>query len=235
MTAPENVRTMLIVGAALASLAFPVPAMAQSGEDPQASVEPIDPDLAPRPSAMATRATGPVRVDGVLDDTTWGVAQVIDQFYQQKPNAGMPASELTEVRILFDDENLYIGAELHDQPGYKPIIPTLQRDPNTRDGDAFGITFDPFLDGKTVFSFLFNPGGAVRDIQTADDGRINNAAWDAAFDMRTRVHDSGWTVEVSIPWSQLRFDAARAEQVWGMNILRRIRGKNEDARSEGVV
>jgi len=194
-----------------------------------AQVTPIDPDLAPRPSASATRASGPVRIDGVLDEDTWSDARVIDEFWQQKPATGAPATELTEVRILYDDQNLYIGAELHDQPGYRPIIPTLQRDPNTRDGDAFGIMFDPFQDGKTVFSFFFNPGGAVRDIQSADDGRINNAAWDAAFDLRTRVHDSGWTLELAIPWSQLRFDPTREEQLWGMNMLRRIRRKNEDA------
>ncbi|MDX1646377.1 MAG: DUF5916 domain-containing protein [Longimicrobiales bacterium] len=190
---------------------------------------PIDLDSAPRPTASATRATGPVQVDGVLDEPTWSEAPVIDDFWQQKPDAGMPVTERTEVRILFDDEHLYVGAELYDQSGYEPIIPTLQRDPNTRDGDAFGIMFDPFLDGSTVFSFFFNPGGAVRDIQSADDGRINNAAWDAAFDLRTRVHDRGWTLELAIPWSQLRFDAARDEQVWGLNLLRRIRRKNEDA------
>lgn len=190
---------------------------------------PIDLDTAPRPIASAARATGPIRVDGLLDDDAWSAAPVIDEFWQQKPDAGMPATERTEVRILFDDEHLYIGAELFDQPGYEPVIPTLQRDPNTRDGDAFGVMFDPFLDGKTVFSFFFNPGGAVRDIQSADDGRINNAAWDAAFDLQTRVHDRGWTLELAIPWSQLRFDASRDEQVWGMNLLRRIRRKNEDA------
>ncbi|MGB1780554.1 MAG: carbohydrate binding family 9 domain-containing protein, partial [Longimicrobiales bacterium] len=194
-----------------------------------AAQTPIDLDTAPRPRAAAARAVGPVTIDGVLDDATWAAAPVIDQFWQQKPDAGMPATERTEVRILFDDEHLYIGAELMEQPGYEPIIPTLQRDPNTRDGDAFGMMFDPFLDGTTVFSFFFNPGGAVRDIQTADDGRINNAAWDAAFDLRTRVHDEGWTLELAIPWSQLRFDASREEQVWGLNLLRRIRRKNEDA------
>lgn len=194
-----------------------------------AQATPLDPDLAPRPSANAARAPGPISVDGVLDEESWSAAPVIDEFWQQKPFTGQPASELTEVRILYDDQNVYIGAELHDQPGYQAIIPTLQRDPNTRDGDAFGIMFDPFLDGKTVFSFFINPGGAVRDIQSADDGRINNAAWDAAFDLRTRVHDTGWTVELAIPWSQLRFDPSQEEQVWGMNMLRRIRRKNEDA------
>jgi hypothetical protein len=210
---------VVVILAALAG--FTLPMAAQEA--------PVDPDLAPRPSASVARATGPVRVDGVLDEATWAAAPVIDEFWQQKPLTGYPASEATEVRVLYDDQNLYVGAEMHEQPGYRAIIPTLQRDPNTRDGDAFGIMFDPFLDGKTVFSFFVNPGGAIRDIQTADDGRINNAAWDAAFDLRTRVHDAGWTVELSIPWSQLRFDPTQGEQVWGMNILRRIRRKNEDA------
>ncbi|MDX1495243.1 MAG: DUF5916 domain-containing protein, partial [Longimicrobiales bacterium] len=196
---------------------------------PGSAQTPIDLDSAPRPSASAARAFGEVRIDGVLDEATWSSAPVITGFLQQKPDAGMPATERTEVRILYDDAFLYIGAELMDQPGYEAIVPTLQRDPNTRDGDAFGVMFDPFLDGSTVFSFFFNPGGAVRDIQSADDGRINNASWDAALDYETRVHDEGWTLELAIPWSQLRFAGADEEQVWGMNLLRRIRRKNEDA------
>jgi hypothetical protein len=138
---------------------FAPPAISQVTPSDSASMGLIDPDLAPRPSASATRATGPVSIDGVLDDATWSAAAVISEFWQQKPFTGAPATERTEVRILYDDQNLYIGAELHDQPGYRPIIPTLKRDPNTRDGDAFGVMFDPFLDGKTVFSFVFNPGG----------------------------------------------------------------------------
>lgn len=197
--------------------------------NPTAAQTPIALDEAPRPTASAARATGPIDIDGVLDDATWSAAPVIDEFWQQKPDAGMPATERTEVRILFDDDYLYVGAELMDQPGYEPIVPTLQRDPNTRDGDAFGLMFDPFIDGSTVFAFFFNPGGAVRDLQSADDGRINNAAWDAAIDAQTRVHGGGWTLELAIPWSQLRFDAAQDEQVWGLNLLRRIRRKNEDA------
>lgn len=224
-------RPYSLIPAALLStvMVCAVPAFGQSQSAGAAQLTPIDADLAPRPGATAVRATGPIRIDGTLDEGTWAAARVIDEFFQQKPDQGMPASERTEVRILFDDENLYVGAELHDQPGYEAIIPTLQRDPNTRDGDAFAITLDPFLDGKTVFSFFFNPGGAVRDLQTADDGRINNSAWDAAFDVEIRVHDAGWTLELAIPWSQLRFDPARDEQVWGMNLLRRIRRKNEDA------
>ena len=115
-----------------------------------------------------------MKIDGVLDEAVYKQAQIATDFVQLNPHNGQPSFEKTEVRILYDDQNLYIGAEMHEQPGYRAIIPTLQRDPNTRDGDAFGIMFDPFLDGKTVFSFFINPGGAIRDIQTADDGRIND-------------------------------------------------------------
>ncbi len=192
---------------------------------------PIDLDDAPRPTAQAARASGPIEIDGMLDEATWSAAPLIDDFWQQKPDDGMPSTERTEVRILFDDAYLYVGAEMFDEGpgGYRAIVPTLQRDPNTRDGDALGIALDPFLDGSTVFAFFINPGGAIRDVQTADDGRINNAAWDAAVDLRTRVHGTGWTLELAIPWSQLRFDASADEQVWGLNLLRRIRRKNEDA------
>ncbi len=200
-----------------------------SNPSPAISQVSVDPDAAPRPSASAVRASGPIRVDGLLDDPSWSSAPVVDDFWQQKPEAGARATERTEVRIVFDDEYLFIGAEMLDGSGTDPIIPTLQRDPNTRDGDAFGIMFDPFRDGKTVFTFFFNPGGAVRDMQTADDGRINNSDWDAALDFRTRTHENGWTLELAIPWSQLRFAATEGEQVWGLNMLRRIRRKNEDA------
>lgn len=215
----------VVTGISVAVMAA-VPAHGQERPGPSA---PIDLDTAPRPTARASRALSPIVIDGVLDDSAWGSAPVIDDFWQQKPDAGRRSTERTEVRILFDDAFLYVGAELHDQPGYEAIVPTLQRDPNTRDGDAFGLALDPFLDGSSIFAFFINPGGALRDLQAADDGRINNSAWDAALEVRTRVHDEGWTVELAIPWSQLRFDASADAQVWGLNLLRRIRRKNEDA------
>jgi len=196
----------------------------QSGEATIADL-----DAAPRPLARASRASGPIVIDGRLDDDAWAGAPLIDRFTQSKPFSGRPASERTEVRILYDDEFLYIGAEMFDSAPEQLVIPTLQRDPNTRDGDAFGFTLDTFHDRKTAYAFFINPGGAVRDIQTLDDGRINNSAWDAAYDLRTRVHEEGWTVEMALPWSTLRFPAGVDRQVWGLNLLRRIRRKNEDA------
>ena len=205
------------------------PLAAQSAAPQTPAVEVADLDAAPRPRALASRATGPISVDGRLDDAAWAEASVIDHFTQSKPLSGAPASERTEVRILFDDEFLYIGAEMFDSDPGALVIPTLQRDPNTRDGDAFGFTLDTFYDRKSAYAFFINPGGAVRDIQTLDDGRINNAAWDAAYDLRTRVHADGWTVEMALPWSTLRFPSGVNRQVWGLNLLRRIRRKNEDS------
>ncbi|MDZ7780227.1 MAG: DUF5916 domain-containing protein [Gemmatimonadota bacterium] len=188
-----------------------------------------DLDAAPRPEATAVRASGAIAIDGVLDDDAWADASVIDRFIQQKPDPGLPATERTEVRILYDDEHLYIGAEMFDSDPSSLVIPTLQRDPNTRDGDAFGFTLDTFHDGQSSFAYFINPGGAVRDVQTDDDGRVSNAAWESAHEVQTRIHERGWTLEMAIPWSTLRFDGGLEEQVWGLNLLRRIRRKNEDA------
>jgi len=222
-----------LLGAVLVLAGAVAPLAAQVGEAQAApgSARGViqDLDAASRPAARAVRASSQIEINGVLDDPAWAAAQVIDEFTQQKPFTGHPASERTEVRIVFDDTNLYIGAEMFDSDPDGLVIATLQRDPNTRDGDAFGFSFDTFKDGKSAVSFFVNPGGAVRDVQTGDDGRINNAAWDAAYDLRTRVHEQGWTMEMAIPWSQLRFDGTKDAQVWGMNLLRRIRRKNEDA------
>lgn len=227
------IRVLSILGSVLLTptilVAVPAAALGQESESQQLSGRAIDPDALPRPTATAARAPSAISIDGVLDDAAWAAAPVIDRFVQQKPDAGALSTERTEVRILYDDDHLYVGAELFDSGDAEPIIPTLQRDPNTRDGDAFGFAFDTFGEGKTVYAFFVNPGGAVRDTQTSDDGRINNAAWNAEYDLRTRVHDRGWTVEIAIPWSALRFDATQVDQVWKMNLLRRIRRKNEDA------
>jgi hypothetical protein len=220
----------------LVFLGLPAAALAQTvaggdtataGATPTAIPLPLD--AAARPTARAARAPGRIDIDGTLDDEAWAAAPIIDDFWQQKPDPGLPATERTEVRILYDDGNLYIGAEMYDAHPEALVIPTLQRDPNTRDGDAFGIALSTFADGTSGFAFFVNPGGAVRDLQSSDDGRINNAAWESAYDLETRIHDRGWTLEMAIPWSSLRFDAEGDEQVWGLNLLRRIRRKNEDA------
>jgi hypothetical protein len=185
-------------------------------------------DDAPRPHADAVRAPGPIQMDGRLDEAAWKAAPVIDRFVQQKPRAGAPATERTELRILYDDQFLYVGVELYYADPSQIVRTGLQRDANTAEGDVFGISFDTFLDRQNVTAFFVNPGGAIRDAQSSEDGRIKNFAWDGAARAKTRTTDHGWAAELAIPWSSLRFDGAREKQVWGMNFMRRIRHNNEE-------
>jgi len=193
------------------------------------SPEAIDVEAAPRPEAVATRATTPIVLDGVLDEPAWDQAPVLGGFIQSRPDRGMPATEETEVRILFDDANLYVGVELRDREPDKLVIPSLEQDFESGNSDIFGITLDTFHDRRNAFMFLVNPKGAVKEAQDFDDSRQENAAWEGIFEVRTRVHEGGWTVEWAIPFTTLRFDPSRDPQDWGMNMMRRIRRKNEES------
>ncbi len=189
----------------------------------------IDVEAAPRPVAVAARATSPIVLDGVLDEAAWANAQVLSNFIQARPDAGMPSTERTEARILYDDKYLYIGVELYDREPNKLVIPSLEQDFESGNSDIFGITFDTFLDRRNAFMFLVNPKGAVKEAQDFDDSREENAAWEGIFEVRTTIHERGWTVEWAIPFSTLRFDPRRESQDWGMNMMRRIRRKNEES------
>ncbi len=193
---------------------------------------PINVEAAPRPLAQATRTQVAIRVDGHLDESAWLEAPVIDHFVQSQPHTGFLASERTEVMILYDDQALYIGARLHESDPARSTLLTLERDfpgASTRDSDIFAITLDTFFDRRNSFIFLVNPRGALRDGQTFDDSRNMDFAWRGAVEVETVQADWGWTLEMAIPWSALRFDPSGDELQFGMNLLRRVRWKNEDS------
>ncbi len=194
-------------------------------------VWPIDLETAPRPVAHAVATTGDIDVNGVLDDVAWADAQPINEFIQSQPNAGFPATEPTTVRVLYDDANLYIGAICYDSDIEHRTVTTLEYGlpPSTRDMDIFAVTLDPFLDRRNSFIWLINPYGAYRDGQTFNDSRQADYAFRAPVTIKTTISDSAWTVEMAIPWKTLRFNPARDGQRWGMNLLRRVRRKNEDS------
>jgi hypothetical protein len=180
----------------------------------------------------ALKASGSIRVDGLLDEAAWQAAQPITDFVQSQPRPGYPATERTAVRILYDDRALYIGAMCYESAPDHLVVLSLEQDfpgGSTRDSDIFGVTLDPFLDRQNSFMFLVNPRGAYRDGQTFNDSRQEDFAWRGLADITTVVTDSGWTVEMAIPWTTLRFDPHKTNQVWGMNLLRRVRRKNEDS------
>ena len=105
-------------------------------------------------------ATVSIQIDGRLDEATWAEAFVIDRFVQQRPSPGAPVSERTEVRILYDDENLYVGAEFYDSNPSGIVRSPLQRDGPTPNGDAFAISLDTFLDGRNASVFYINAGAS---------------------------------------------------------------------------
>ena len=127
----------------------------------------------------------------------------------------MPATFPTEARILYDDENLYVGRGAHDPEPDRLVIPSLEQDFESGNSDIFGITLDTFLDHRNAFMFLVNPKGAVKEAQDFDDSRQENAAWEGIFTVRTRIHDGGWTVEWAIPFTTLRFDPSRTPRTGG--------------------
>ncbi len=189
----------------------------------------IDPETAPRPEGFALRTSSAIVVDGRLDEAAWFAATPITDFIQSKPNTGSPATEKTLVRVLYDAASLYVGAVCYESEPGQITITSLERDFQTLNSDIFGVSLDTFFDRRNAFLFWVNPRGAIRDAQAFDDSRTRDNGWDAIFNVRTTVADSGWTVEMAIPWTTLRFDPTQSEQTWGVNFVRRVRRRNEDS------
>jgi hypothetical protein len=214
----------------LAIVWAPVLAAQESGA-PAAGSAPtggyVDPELAPRPAMRPTRVERPPVIDGRLDEAAWAAAERITDFRQQLPHTGMPATFPTVVRVLYDAEHVYIGAENMDPEPQRAITAGLERDFSSGDSDIFGVAFDTFLDRRNSFLFAINPHGAVRDEQVFNDSRTVVDAWEGIIQVRTRMTDSSWIAEIAIPLRTLRFDGSKPVQDWGANFIRRVRRVNE--------
>lgn len=182
-----------------------------------------------RPVVETTRAVGPIRVDGRLDEPSWSRARPVDAFTQVDPEEGRPVSEPTIARVLYDDEALYIGVRLVDsQP---PTLRLGRRDMDLQDSDWVGVVIDSYHDHRTAFSLDLNPAGVQRDAvksMGAGGQEQDDLSWDAVWEAKATVDESGWTAEYRIPFSQLRFRRA-PEQVWGIQIERVIGRRREYA------
>ena len=176
----------------------------------------------------AVRVTTPIVIDGRLDEAAWELAQPASHFTQWEPNSGMPASDETEVRFLYDDNNLYIGVRCFDRDPGHLTVNELRKDFDPGQDDGIGIVLDTLHDRQTGFLFQTNPAGARRDAQVSQDGEQTNADWDGVWDVKTGVDAKGWIAEIVIPFKTLRFTSA-SKQEWGLNILRRVRRANEDS------
>ncbi len=174
----------------------------------------------------AVRATEPIHLDGSLSEGVWQRTPPATGFIQAEPDEGTPASERTEVRVVYDADHLYIGAYLHDDAPDRLVVNDIKKDFDDTDQDAFAVILDTFRDRRNGYVFITNPGGARADWQVSNEGKEINRSWDAIWSVRTRRVQDGWTVEMAIPFRSLRFTRGGAQE-WGINFSRRIRRKNE--------
>lgn len=225
-----------------------VPSEAPPVQTPQATV---DATIAQdRASALAgerymvtpTRTAQPPRLDGVLDEPEWESAAVIDEFVQQEPSEGEPATERTVVRIMYDAEALYIGMEAYDSEDGGVIATEMRRDSRQLlDEDNFQIILDTFNDSRSGYMFVTSPLGAKLEQQIAEEGEGSystssfnssnsniNIDWDGVWNVATQQTDQGWIAEIEIPMVTMRFPETD-RQIWGLNFMRNIRRKNEQA------
>jgi hypothetical protein len=175
----------------------------------------------------ATRLPAPIAVDGHLDEPLYRTTKSIGGFIQQEPHEGQPATVRTEVWVFFDDRQVYVSARCWQDPSLPLIGHELRRDAQTMfDNDNFAVVFDTFLDRRSGIMFQTNPVGAVNDQLMTDDGAGSNRDWNTVFTVRTSRDREGWSVEMAIPFSSLRFPSGRA-QTWGLNFRRNVQARTE--------
>jgi len=184
-----------------------------------------------RPSVQAVRVPEGVeiRVDGWLNEEVWRQAIPITDFRQQDPIEGAEPSEPTEIRILYDDRALYIGAMLFDSDPAGILAHQLERNAGLGTDDRFMWILDTFRDGRTGYFFEINPAGLMGDGLIGGGGGGGggpNKRWNGIWDVRTRILPNGWSAEIRIPFSTLNFDPSR--DAWGVNFQRTIRRKSEE-------
>ncbi|MEE8349188.1 MAG: DUF5916 domain-containing protein [Acidobacteriota bacterium] len=212
-----NIRELKLICAAVL-LIHPL-AWAQTTTDTE---KPLDREV------VARHTDDTILLDGILDESAWQDALPVTGFIQREPYQGEPATEKTEVRLLYDDEALYIGVWAWDREPESLIINSLKQDFPHRDDDGFSFYIDSFNDDRNALGFYINPAGAKREMQSVDEGKFQIFEWEDVWDVKTQITDQGWFAEIRIPFKSMRFSKERV-QTWGINFQRRIRRKNEQS------
>jgi hypothetical protein len=178
-------------------------------------------------SAVATVITARINLDGLLDEAVWRGSPKIGELIQRIPNSGARPSERTEVTILYDKDNLYIGVMCYDSEPDKVLAAQMTRDASMNTDDRVEILLDTFHDRTNAFYFATNPNGAFVDGLIFANGETNND-WDTIWNVRARRHREGWSAEFAIPFKSLNFPPEAT--VWGFNIARHMQRKLEEVR-----
>ena len=211
----------------------------------------VGPSLAwaqsPRPEVQAFRLgeTDTIILDGTPDEAVWQQASPATNFLQRDPDNGQPATERTEVRVIFDKDRIILGVTCFDSEPTRLLGNQMQRDQPFSADDRFMWSIDPFLDGRSGYFFEINPSGAMGDgLITGNTGGGGfggqmNKSWDGIWIARVRRSSMGWTAEIEIPFRTLNFDPDTAS--WGANFQRTVKRKNEESlwtgwlRNEGLT
>jgi hypothetical protein len=226
--------TLVAVVSALVLTAWPTHRVAAQQYDGDGQGGPSEPPV----TLQAYRPSDPLQIDldGRLEEAIWQAAVPITDFTQQEPVEGAEPSERTEIRVVFDQDNLYIGAIIYDDP--QGILAfQRERDAGLGTDDRFMWILDTFLDGRTGYFFEINAAGLMGDgVITGGGGGGGggrgfggggtNKAWDGIWEARTFIRPDGWSAEIQIPFRTLNFNPEQSE--WGINFQRTIRRKNEE-------
>ncbi|MDP3719544.1 MAG: DUF5916 domain-containing protein [Acidobacteriota bacterium] len=179
-----------------------------------------------RITLRATRLEAPLALDGALDEAVYREVTAIDHFVQQEPDEGRAGTEKTLVWLFFDDDHFYVSVRSFDSAPERLVANELRRDNfNIYNNDNISISIDPLYTRRSGVFFQTNALSAQRD-QEIQDERSNNNDWNTIWRTRSRILPDGWSMEFAVPYSSLRFRAA-GPQVWGFNLRRVIRWKNE--------
>jgi len=179
------------------------------------------------PSVQAVQVEQEPVLDGVLDEPVWQEASPVGQFRQRNPQEGNPATEQTEVRIIYTETAIFFGVTCYDSQPDRIIATQRARDADLEFDDSFTILLDTFHSHRNAFWFEMNPLGARFDSWITDEGGRTSPEWDERWEVVVAIGEEGWVAEVRIPFSVLRTPAAE-EQVWGIDFRRNIKRKNEE-------
>ena len=190
------------------------------------------------PVMTAARLAGELRIDGHLDEPPWARAAVASGFRQREPREGQPATQPTEVRVLYDARSLYLGVLARDSDPQRVVAHIRQRDkllaPTGFDesyefagDDAVAILLDPFRDRRNAVVFATNANGAEFEALITDESGAFNVDWRAVWTVRAQRVPAGWSAEIAIPFRSLRYPSSSPDG-WGINVWRMMRRDNEE-------
>ncbi len=179
----------------------------------------------PLRSVNAMRITGAPKIDGELSEDCWQQAETAHDFIQRDLHPGLPSEHASEVKLVYDDDAVYIGAILYDN---KPdsILRELSTRDNEANADLFGVFFDTYNDDINAYGFFVTAAGTQIDARYSSQGQ--DFDWNAVWTSAVNINQKGWQVEMRIPYSALRF-TEKQEQLWGFNIIRKVRRLRENS------